>query len=118
GPVSYLSYIPGYAFFGWSGKWDDLPAAHFTSIAFDVLCPLWLGLVGGGVGVRFGGIRLGVTLAFAWAAYPFTQYVSNSNSNDAIMPAFLIWGFWLCTSAWARGAGVALGGLSELRAPR
>ena len=35
------------------------------------------------------------TLAFAWAAYPFTQYVSNSNTNDAIMPAFLIWGFWL-----------------------
>ena len=36
-----------------------------------------------------------VTLAFAWAAYPFTQYVSSSNTNDAIMPAFLIWGFWL-----------------------
>jgi uncharacterized membrane protein len=30
-----------------------------------------------------------------------------SNTNDAIMPAFLIWGFWLCTSAWARGVFVA-----------
>ena len=39
-----------------------------------------------------------MTLAFAWAAYPFTQYVSNSNTNDAILPAFLIWGFWLATS--------------------
>ena len=33
GPVAYLAYVPGYAVFGWSGKWDDLPAAHFTSIA-------------------------------------------------------------------------------------
>ena len=105
GPVSYLSYIPGYLFFGWSGKWDDLPAAHFTSIAFDILCLLGLGLAGR----RFGGNRLGVTMAFAWAAYPFTQYVSQSNTNDAIMPAFLIWGFWLATSPWARGvfAGLA-----------
>ena len=35
GPVSYLAYIPGYAIFGWSGKWDTLPAVHFTSILFD-----------------------------------------------------------------------------------
>jgi hypothetical protein len=103
GPMSYIAYIPGYLFFGWSGKWDDLPASHFTAIAVDMLCLVGLGLVGR----RFGGNRLGVTLAFAWAAYPFTQYVSNSNTNDAIMPAFLIWGFWLCTSAWARGAAVA-----------
>jgi hypothetical protein len=104
GPMAYIAYIPGYALFGWSGKWDDLPASHFTAIVFDMLCLIGLGLVGR----RFGGNRLGVTLAFAWAAYPFTQYASNSNTNDAIMPAFLIWGFWLCTSAWARGAAVAL----------
>ena len=32
GPVAFESYIPGYRLFGWSGKWDSLPAAHFTSI--------------------------------------------------------------------------------------
>jgi hypothetical protein len=112
GPVSYLAYVPGYAFFGWSGKWDSLPAAHFTSIAFDLLCLIGLGLVGR----RFGGTRLGVTLAFAWAAYPFTQYVSNSNTNDAIMPAFLIWGFWLVTSDWARGFFAALAGWTKFAA--
>jgi hypothetical protein len=99
GPVSYLAYIPGLLFFGWSGKWDSLPSAHFTSIAVDLLCLIGLALVGW----RFGRARLAVTLAFAWAAYPFTQYASNSNSNDAIMPAFLIFGFWLVTSPWARG---------------
>ena len=109
GPVTYAAYVPGYLLFGWTGKWDDLPAAHFTSILFDVLAIAGLALVGR----RFGGMRLAVTLAFAWAAYPFTQYVSNSNSNDAIMPAILIWGFWLVTSAPARGLFVGLAGWSK-----
>ncbi len=109
GPVSYAAYVPGFLAFGWTGKWDDLPAAHFTSIAFDLLALIGLALVGR----RFGGARLGATLAFAWAAYPFTQYVSSSNSNDAIMPALLIWGFWLVTSAPARGAFLALAGWTK-----
>ena len=112
GPVSYAAYLPGYAVFGWTGKWDDLPAAHLTSILFDLLCLAGLALVGR----RFGGPRLAATLAFAWAAYPFTQYVSSSNTNDAIMPAFLIWGFWLVTSPWARGAAVALAGWTKFAA--
>ncbi len=110
GPVNYISYIPGLELFGWSHKWDDLPAAHFTSILFDVLCIAGLALVG----FRFGGARLAATLAFAWAAYPFSQYVSNSNTNDAIAPTFLIWGFWLVTSPWARGAAVALSGWTKM----
>jgi hypothetical protein len=112
GPVAYLTYLPGYWFFGWSGRWDSLPASHFTAIAFDLLCLLGLGLVGR----RFGGNRLAVTLAFAWAAYPFTQYVSSSNTNDSIMPAFLIWGFWLCTAPRARGVFAALAGWTKFAA--
>ena len=112
GPVSYLAYLPGYAVFGWTGKWDELWAAHATSLLFDGLCLLGLALVGR----RFGGPRLGATLAFAWAAYPFTLYASNSNTNDAIMPAFLIWGFWLASSASARGAAVALAGWTKFAA--
>jgi hypothetical protein len=112
GPVSYLAYLPGFAVFGWTGKWDELWAAHATALLFDALCLLGLALVGR----RFGGPRLGATLAFAWAAYPFTLYVSNSNTNDAIMPAFLIWGFWLASSAWARGAAVALAGWTKFAA--
>jgi hypothetical protein len=109
GPVAYEAYLPGYWFFGWSGKWDDLPAAHFAAVVFDVLCMLGLGLVG----LRFGGIRLAVTLAFAWVAWPFTQYVSSSNTNDALPPLFLIWGFWLVTSAFARGIFSALAGWTK-----
>ena len=104
GPVSYESYLPGYLIRGWSGKWDDLPAAHITSGLFDVLCIVGLFLAGR----RFGGNGLGATLAFAWAAYPFTQYASNSNTNDMLPPAFLIWGFWLAGAPRARGAFAAL----------
>jgi hypothetical protein len=109
GPVAYESYIPGYLLFGWSGKWDSLPAAHFTSIAFDILCMLGLWLVGR----RFGGSALGAALAFAWAAYPFTQYAASSTTNDSVMPAFLIWGFWLASSPAGRGAFAALSGLTK-----
>jgi hypothetical protein len=109
GPVAYEAYVPGYMILGWTGKWDDLPAAHLSSIMFDLLCVLGLALVG----LRFGGSRLAATLAFAWVAYPFTQYVSSSNTNDALPPLFLIWGFWLVTSPWARGAAVALSGWTK-----
>jgi hypothetical protein len=104
GPVAYEAYLPGYAIKGWSGKWDSLPAAHITSGIFDILAALGLLLVGR----RLGGPRLGATLAFAWTAYPFTQYASSSNTNDLIPPALLIWGFWLLTSPWGRGVFSAL----------
>ena len=110
--MAYLAYVPGYLMLGWSGKWDELPAAHFTSIAVDLLALLGLALVGR----RFGGMPLAATLAFAWAAYPFTQYVSNSNTNDAILPLLLIWGFWLVSSHWARGVFAALAGWSKFGA--
>jgi len=112
GPVAYESYIPGYLVRGWSGKWDDLPAAHFTSIAFDLLSMLGLWLVGR----RFGGFRLAATLAFAWAAYPFTQYASSSNTNDTLMPCFLIFGFWLASSPVGRGVFGALSGWTKFAA--
>ena len=104
GPVAYEAYLPGYAFFGWKGDNDPLHAAHFTSIAFDLACILGLVLVG----LRYGDRRLAATLAFAWAAYPFTQYVASTSSNDAIQPALLIFGFWLAASPWGRGGLAAL----------
>jgi hypothetical protein len=112
GPVSYLAYVPATLAFDWSGRWDSLPAAHVTSIAFDLLTILGLVLVG----LRFGGGRLAAVLAFAWTAYPFTAYALNANTNDTIMPAFLVFGFWLVSSAWARGSAVALAGWSKFGA--
>jgi hypothetical protein len=104
GPVAYLAYVPGYALFGWKGGDDPLHAAHFTAIVFDLACLLGLVLVG----LRYGDRRFAATLAFAWAAFPFTQYAASTSSNDAIQPALLIFGFWLAASPWGRGSLAAL----------
>ena len=112
GPVAYEAYMPAVLLFGWSGKWDSLPAARATSVAFDLLALLGLALVG----LRFGGVRLATILAFAWVAYPFTAYALNANTNDTMMPAFLVFGFWLVSSAWARGGAVALAGWAKFGA--
>ena len=40
---------------------------------------------------------------------------ASSNTNDAIMPAVLVWGFWLASSPVARGAALALAALDEVR---
>ena len=109
GPVSYLAYIPGYAIFGWSHKWDGLPGVHLTSILFDTICLIGLALVGR----RFGGAPLAAALAFAWVTWPFSQYASSSNTNDSIAPALLVWGFLALTSPVARGVAVALSGWTK-----
>jgi hypothetical protein len=68
------------------------------------------------IGFRFGRTPLALTLALAWAVNPLTQYPSMSNTNDAIMPALLIWGFWASSSDVGRGALVALAGWTKLAA--
>jgi hypothetical protein len=112
GPSVYLAYLPATAAFGWSGRWDSLPAAHATAIAFDLVTMLGLVLVGR----RFGGTPLAAGLAFGWAAFPFTAYTLNSNSNDTVMPAALVWGFWLASSPWARGGAAAIAGWAKFGA--
>ena len=109
GPVAYLAYLPAYLVLGWSGKWDSLPAAHATSILWDIVClaGLWM------VGRRYGGPRLGAALAFAWAAWPFSQYASNSNTNDIIEPALLVWGFYFAAAPFRRGVLCALSALTK-----
>jgi hypothetical protein len=110
GPVSYVPYVPAYLLFGWDGKWTNrLEAAHAVAIALDLLVLAALALVGR----RFGGTRLAVTLAFAWAAYPFTQYVSSSNTQDALVPLLLLPGFWFAASPAGRGAFAALAGWTK-----
>ena len=109
GPVAYLAYVPAVLAFGWEGRWDDLPAAHATAIALDLFVLLGLVLVGR----RLGGARLAVALAFGWAAYPFTAYALLANTNDALMPALLVWGFWAASSPAARGVATALAGWTK-----
>ena len=95
-----------------AGGGTRCPAAHAAAIAFDLLALLGLVLVGR----RFGGTRLAAILAFGWVAYPFTSYALVANTNDAIMPALLVWGFWFASSPAARGAAVGLAAWTKFAA--
>ena len=66
GPVNYEAYVPFEQIFGWSGTWDDLPAAHAAAIFFDLLAVALLFLLGR----RMRGPTLGIALAYAWVVLP------------------------------------------------
>ena len=87
GPVNYLAYVPFERIWPWSGSWDDLPAAHGAAVVFDLATFALLILLG--LRIRPGpeGRRLAATLAFGWAAYPYTAYALESNSNDTLVAA-------------------------------
>ena len=92
----------------WSGTWDNLPAAHAAAIAFDLATVGGLFVVGTRLRPGPAGTRLGVVLAFAWAAYPFTDYALQSNSNDALVAALLVWALVVFASPVKRGALLGL----------
>ena len=114
GPVNYEAYVPFEQIFGWSGKWDDLPAAHAAAIVFDLLAMALLFLIGR----RVRGPSLGVALAYAWAAYPFTLFALESNSNDTLVAVLILAAVLAATyrgklAPPARGAFAALAGLTK-----
>jgi hypothetical protein len=113
GPVDYLAYVPFERIWPWSGSWDDLPAAHGAAVAFDLLAfalLLWLG-----IRIRPGpaGRKLAATLGFAWAAYPYTAYALESNSNDTLVAVLLIATLLVLARPAARGVMVALATLTK-----
>ncbi|HZV72866.1 MAG TPA: hypothetical protein VFF79_04045 [Conexibacter sp.] len=109
GPVTYYAYVPFERIFPWSGRWDDLPAAHAAAVVFDLLTIGGLFLLGR----RIRGPSLGIVLAYAWAAYPFTLYASSTNSNDALVALLLVATLLVAGRPAMRGATAALAGLTK-----
>jgi hypothetical protein len=107
GPVNYLAYLPFERIWPYSGSWDDLPAAHAASVVFDIATFILLLLIGRRIRPGPDGQLLAATLAFGWAAYPYTAYVLESNSNDSLMAALLLATFLLAAKPLARGALLA-----------
>ena len=105
GPLNYLLYVPFVLMFGFSGKWDFLPAAHATTVfAFTA------GAIGMFIaGWRFSGPRGAAAMVFAWAVFPYTIYSTNNNTNDIIVAAAGALGLAAATSPLGRGASIAAG---------
>jgi glycosyl transferase family 87 len=108
GPFNYYAYVPFELVLPWSGSWDNLPAAHAAAIFFDLATVGGLFALGRRIRPGAQGTRLGVILGFAWAAYPFTDYALQSNSNDALVAALLVWALVLFASPIWRGVMLAL----------
>jgi hypothetical protein len=111
GPLNYLLYVPFEQAMPWSGRWDDLPAAHGAAIAFDLATIGLLLLLGRSLRSGREGTLLGVALGYAWTAYPYSSFVLETNANDTLV-ALACAGALLAyarRSALATGAAVALG---------
>ena len=104
GPFAYLVYIPWEQLFPWSGVWDDLPAAHAAAITFDLATTLGLYALG----MRLRGKALGIALAYAWVAFPYSLFALSTNSNDTLIAALLVWALVAATMPVTRGALIGL----------
>jgi hypothetical protein len=82
-------------------------------VAFDLLTLGLLVLLGLRMRPGREGRMLAATLAFGWAAYPYTAYVLESNSNDTLVAALLVATLLLVARPIARGAMLALATLTK-----
>jgi hypothetical protein len=113
GPVNYLAYVPFEALLPWSGQWDDVPAARGAALGFELLTALALFALGRRLRPGTEGSTLGVALAYAWLAYPFTLYTLGSSFNDGLVAFLVVCCLLVAASAPARGAMSALAGLTK-----
>jgi hypothetical protein len=118
GPLNYLAYVP-FVKLSPSSLWSQNPAAaHMASIFFDLLVLLGLFSVGRRLRAGAEGTKLGVALAFAWAAFPYSMYALALNTNDSLVAALLLLAFlafsspkrgiWLGAAIAAKFAPLAL----------
>jgi hypothetical protein len=108
GPVNYLAYVPFERIWPWSGAWDDLPAAHGAAVFFDLATFALLIFLGRRIRPGPAGNKLAATLAFSWAAYPYTAFTLLSNSNDSLVAMLLVATLLVLARPAARGVVAAL----------
>ena len=112
GPVVYLAYVPWEQLFPWDGTWGDLPAAHAAAIAFDLVTILGLYVLG----LRLRGKALGIALAYAWVAYPYTLFALETNTNDTLVAALLVWALVALSTPVVRGTLTGLASAAKFAA--
>jgi hypothetical protein len=119
GPANYLAYVPFEQAFPYAGVWDDVPAARAAALGFDLLTALALFALGRRLRRRSDGSvsdegrTLGIALAFAWLAYPFTLYTLGSSFNDSLVALLVVCCLLVLSSPPARGVMAALAGLTK-----
>jgi hypothetical protein len=90
GPIAYLAYAPFEAL--WPGiNWHTYePAARAATITFDLVTIGALVLLGTRLRRGREGPRLGLTMAWLWAACPFSLLGMPKNTNDGLVAMLLV----------------------------
>lgn len=111
GPIAYLAYVPFEAI--WSGSWNYVPSARAGAITWDLLTIA--GLIVLGYRLRRGreGWRLGLLMAWLWAACPWSLLVLDKSSNDGLVALTVVLVMLSLTSPIRRGVFVGLGFASK-----
>jgi hypothetical protein len=103
GPVTYLAYFPFEAIFPADGPKGYITAARAAAVTFDLLVIVGLLLLGPRLRSGRDGRHLGIALAYAWSAYPFSLYALQTNTNDTLIAALLVFALVAMASAPIRG---------------
>ena len=112
GPVNYLLYIP-FELVRPYKPGGDVDAAKPATLAFDLLTMFGLFLLGRRLRAGPSGTRIGVALAYAWAALPYTGLVIAANTNDALVPLFVVYALVFIHSPPLRGALAGLASMAK-----
>jgi hypothetical protein len=113
GPLNYLMYVPFELAFPYTPAKGASDAARPATLAFDLLTVVGLFLLGRRLRPGARGTRMGVALAYGWTAYPYTALVIASNTNDALVPLFVVYALVLINSPPGRGLLTGLGSLTK-----
>ena len=111
GPLAYLAYVPFEAI--WSGSWSYLPAARAATITFDLLTIVALVVLGMRLRAGREGLRLGLVLAWLWAACPFSLLGMYKSTNDGLVALIVVLVMLALNSPLKRGLLVGIGAASK-----
>jgi hypothetical protein len=114
GPVNYLLYVPFEQVLPLHGVGDlHLWSAHAASLAFDLFTALALFLLGTRLRRGPPGTLLGLALAYAWTAYPYSWYALSWNTNDAAVPMMLLFAVLVLGVPMLAGALLGLAAMTK-----
>jgi Glycosyltransferase family 87 len=108
GPITYLAYLPFELVFPWRGSWNYLASAHAAAIFFDLVTIGGLLVLGRRLGRDRADNGLGLRLAWAWAACPFTLLGLMMHTNDGLLAMLAVLGLLALSAPAARGAILGL----------
>jgi Glycosyltransferase family 87 len=111
GPLAYLAYVPFEAI--WPGSWSYVPAARAAAITFDLLTIAGLILLGARLRGDRDGLRLGLLLAWLWAACPFSLLGMVKSTNDGLVALIVVLIMLALNSPIRRGVLVGVGAASK-----